>query len=80
MAQMNRAQIDTFLIDRDHLMKLATLTPDGTPYVNPIWYDYDGTTFLIAQKGRSYTKLFPKVVTGGTYGILAYLREWQKNI
>jgi len=53
MAQMNRAQLDTFLIDRDHLMKLATLTPDGAPYVNPIWYDYDGTTFLIAGRRKA---------------------------
>ena len=33
-------------------MKLATLTPDGWPYLVPVWYDYDGEDFLLAGPGN----------------------------
>ncbi|MFB3121964.1 MAG: pyridoxamine 5'-phosphate oxidase family protein, partial [Candidatus Binatia bacterium] len=32
---------------------LATLMPDGSPQVTPVWCDYDGTYILInSAKGR----------------------------
>ena len=51
MPAMSRAQIDEFLTGGRHVMKLATLTAEGWPYVTPIWYDYDGETFLVAGRG-----------------------------
>ena len=31
--------------------QLATLMPDGSPHVAPVWFDYDGTHILIAGLG-----------------------------
>ncbi len=53
MPAMSRAQIDEFLTGGRHVMKLATLTAEGWPYVTPIWYDYDGETFLVAGRGKA---------------------------
>ena len=40
---------------------LATLMPDGSPQVTPVWFDYDGTYILISTlldrvKGRNVTR------------------------
>jgi PPOX class probable F420-dependent enzyme len=33
--------------------QLATLMPDGSPHVSPVWFDYDGEHILIdSAKGR----------------------------
>ena len=29
-------------------MKLATLTSEGWPYINPVWEHYAGEVFLVA--------------------------------
>ena len=34
-------------------MKLATLTEDGWPVVNPVWYDYDGEAFLVGGRRKA---------------------------
>ena len=52
MPQMTKNQIDEFLSGK-HLMKLATLSPDGYPYVNPVWFIYDGQTFTIGGRDKS---------------------------
>ncbi len=41
MPRMTKEQMDQFLNSGSHLMKLATLSENGSPYVNPVWYDYD---------------------------------------
>lgn len=46
---------DTFLdlFQKPALGHLATIMPDGSPQVTPIWVDYDGTHILInTVKGR----------------------------
>ena len=50
MPQLNRRQLNEFLTGGSHLMKLATLTAEGGPYVTPVWYDYDGEAFYIAGR------------------------------
>lgn len=33
--------------------QLATLMPDGSPHVSPVWFEYDGTHILVnSAKGR----------------------------
>ena len=41
------------LFEKPALANLATLMPDGTPQVTPLWVDYDGTYVLVNTiKGR----------------------------
>ena len=41
------------LFEKPSLGHLATLMPDGSPHVSPIWVDYDGQYILInTAKGR----------------------------
>ena len=34
-------------------MKLATLTPEGWPYIVPVWYEYDGEAFSALGRPKS---------------------------
>jgi PPOX class probable F420-dependent enzyme len=41
------------LIDKKAFLQLATLMPDGSPHVAPVWFEYDGTHVLVnTAKGR----------------------------
>ena len=41
------------LFEKPALANLATVMPDGTPHVTPVWVDYDGTHILInTVRGR----------------------------
>ena len=41
------------LLDRPIVVSLATLMPDGTPQVQPVWCNYDGKHILVnTEKGR----------------------------
>jgi PPOX class probable F420-dependent enzyme len=41
------------LFQKPALAHLATIMPDGTPQVTPVWVDYDGTHVLVnTAKGR----------------------------
>ena len=53
MPRMTKRQVNDFLTGGRHLMKLATLTPEGWPYVTPVWYHYDGEAFLVAGRTKS---------------------------
>lgn len=46
MKQMTPAEYRTFLTQRAHTMKLATVRADGRPHVAPVWFDLDGETIL----------------------------------
>ena len=50
MPPLIRKKLGEFLTGQPHIMKLATLTPDGWPYLVPVWYDYDGEDFLLAGR------------------------------
>ena len=54
MPQLNEQQLKDFLKGGSHLMKLATLTSEGWPYVNPVWYHYeDDGTYLLAGRRKA---------------------------
>lgn len=41
------------LFEKKSFAQLATLMPDGSPHVAPVWFEYDGQHFLInTAKGR----------------------------
>src|SRR5262245_30611393 len=41
------------ILDKRAFAHLATVDPDGTPQVTPVWIEYDGEHFLVnSQKGR----------------------------
>ena len=41
------------LFEKPALAHLATVMPDGSPHVTPVWVDYDGTHILITTvRGR----------------------------
>jgi predicted pyridoxine 5'-phosphate oxidase superfamily flavin-nucleotide-binding protein len=42
------------LFQKKSFAQLATLMPDGSPQVSPVWVDYDGKHILInSAKGRA---------------------------
>ena len=45
------------LFQKKAFANLATLMPDGTPQVTPVWCDFDGTHVLInSARGRQKDK------------------------
>jgi PPOX class probable F420-dependent enzyme len=41
------------LFDKKAFANLATMMPDGTPQVTPVWVDYDGTHVIVnSARGR----------------------------
>ena len=41
------------LLNKKAFAQLATIMPDGTPQVSPVWFEYDGNNILInSAKGR----------------------------
>ena len=47
MPKLSEDEIKDFLTNFDYVMKLATLSSDGYPYVVPIWYFYEEEEFFI---------------------------------
>jgi PPOX class probable F420-dependent enzyme len=46
MQKMTPDEYRSFLLDRVHTAKLATVRADGRPHVAPIWFDLDGDAFI----------------------------------
>jgi len=41
------------LLSKRAFAHLATVMPDGSPQVSPVWFDFDGTHFIVnSAKGR----------------------------
>jgi len=41
------------LFDKKAFLQLATIMPDGSPQVSPVWFEYDGKHILVnSAKGR----------------------------
>ena len=53
MPPLSDNQLKEFLTGQPHIMKLATLTSEGWPYVNPVWYDFDGEAFTVAGRKKA---------------------------
>jgi len=61
---MSKEEIDEFLAE-PFIARLACLKPDGSPYVVPAWYHWDGLSFWFVARERSvwahYLALDPRV-------------------
>ena len=61
---MSKERIDRFLAT-DMLCRLAVIKPDGSPYVIPVWYQWDGEALWFVGRERSewcrFIKANPKV-------------------
>lgn len=53
MPPLKPGELHTFLTTGRHILKLATLTPDGWPYIVPVWYIYDGNDFTILARPKN---------------------------
>jgi PPOX class probable F420-dependent enzyme len=53
MPSLGKRQLQEFLTGGSDVMRLATLTPEGWPSVNPVWYHYDGEEFLVAGRRKA---------------------------
>jgi nitroimidazol reductase NimA-like FMN-containing flavoprotein (pyridoxamine 5'-phosphate oxidase superfamily) len=49
MPPLNPTESNAFLTDGGRIAKLGTLR-DGWPYVNPVWYEWDGSAFWVIGK------------------------------
>ncbi|WP_179137064.1 pyridoxamine 5'-phosphate oxidase family protein [Candidatus Entotheonella palauensis] len=65
MPPLKPDELYTFLTTGRHILKLATLTPDGWPYIVPVWYIYDGGAFTILARPKNrwvaYVESDPRV-------------------
>ncbi|HEX4983067.1 MAG TPA: pyridoxamine 5'-phosphate oxidase family protein [Ilumatobacteraceae bacterium] len=53
MPQLSAAEIDAFLDEPGHLLRLATVDDDGFPRVVPIWFIRQGDDLLFTPRGPS---------------------------
>lgn len=49
MAALNQTEMKQFL-EQPWVAKLGTLMADGSPYVSPVWYEWDGQSFWLISK------------------------------
>lgn len=52
MGAMDGDEVEAFLAG-DTLARLACLKPDGSPYVVPVWYQWDGQDFWFVGRERA---------------------------
>lgn len=63
MPPLSDDELEAFLNDTDQepwgrcTTELGTLTPDGRPYVNPVWYEWeDGKVYILGKPKAQYVK------------------------
>src|SRR4051812_3785727 len=47
---MTAAEIEEFLKDSAEVAYVSTVQADGSPYVNPVWFEWRGDSFVIITK------------------------------
>lgn len=52
MPQLSKQEIDDLLAG-PIIARLATVTPEGTPYIAPVWQTWDGETMQIIPRERA---------------------------
>ncbi len=58
------------LLTKQAFAHLATLMPDGSPQVTPVWFDYDGIHILInTAKARLKDKNMRDQKKGGSFDL-----------
>ena len=56
------------LFEKKAFANLATVMPDGSPQVTPVWVDYDGQHVLVnSARGRQKDKNMKRESTGGAF-------------
>jgi nitroimidazol reductase NimA-like FMN-containing flavoprotein (pyridoxamine 5'-phosphate oxidase superfamily) len=64
MPQLTKPEIDQLLATAI-IARLATVKPDGSPYIAPVWESWDGESMYIIPRGKSkfveYIKANPRV-------------------
>jgi nitroimidazol reductase NimA-like FMN-containing flavoprotein (pyridoxamine 5'-phosphate oxidase superfamily) len=53
MPAMTPSDVETFLAEPGHLLRLATVDGDGAPYVVPIWFLFRDGRILVTPRERS---------------------------
>ena len=49
MPKLSIGEMEEFLTTGSKILKLGTVTAEGYPYVNPLWYSYENDVFLVAE-------------------------------
>jgi PPOX class probable F420-dependent enzyme len=50
---MTEEELTTFLTTGRLFAKIATVNEDGFPQISPVWYTWDGASFLVVSKART---------------------------
>jgi len=50
---LSKPEIDEFLQSGAMFAKIGTTDDDGWPMVSPVWYEWDGSSFLVVGKERT---------------------------
>lgn len=50
---MTNEERDEFLTTRKLFAKIATVNENGVPSISPVWYTWDGESFLVISKART---------------------------
>jgi PPOX class probable F420-dependent enzyme len=50
---MTPEELEEFLTTGAIFAKVATTMEDGQPVISPVWYEWDGASFLIVSKART---------------------------
>jgi PPOX class probable F420-dependent enzyme len=53
MPKLSNSEIETFLSERNHLARIATVQPDGVPSVVPVWFICEDGKILITPRKHS---------------------------
>jgi PPOX class probable F420-dependent enzyme len=60
MPGMSQSEIREFL-KRPLIAKVSTISPDGSPYISPVWFEYsDSKVYIIARKHSRYVEHIKK--------------------
>ena len=53
MPKLSKSEMEEFLTTGSKILKLGTVTAEGYPYVNPLWYSYEKDVFLVAGRSKA---------------------------
>ena len=53
MPALTKQEIEKFLSTGANILKLATLSPDGYPYVVPLWFWYENNTVMLGARRQN---------------------------
>ena len=53
MPKMTSAEVEAYLAEPGHLVRIGTVTPDGEPFVVPAWFIVEDGVFMVTPRDRS---------------------------